>query len=405
MLASKMMVPRAVVSLVIMVVLIIVFARAFCGWMCPVPLVQKLRGVFTKPEKQTKAEKAKAVKQADAKAAEAAADIAPLTEDEKAALATGCEKDSKGLSGCASCAKKRGEAVDARHFVLGGALLSTFIFGFPVFCLICPIGLTFATILLLVNLFAQGDVTWSLIVVPAILIAEVLLFKKWCHKLCPLSAFMSLIAKLNPHVQAHHRQREVPGNGTGQEVRCLRSRLRGGHRPAPSRAVRGCVERMHEVPLVRGRLPGARDQHAADRQERRTRLAGGKREVAGKRIRQTRTLRREERNTGTARARIAPGLPGRGWPSKGFGDGPPSARERRLFTLPSLPTSEDAATPSFNLRSRSGQPPHSLRRKPPHRPTSWRKGPGNGNDPSAYRRRQRAPTRLAGKIANAYINR
>ena len=56
----------------------------------------------------------------------------------------------------------------ARHFVLGGALLSTFIFGFPVFCLVCPIGLTFATILLLVNLFAQGDVTWSLIVVPAI---------------------------------------------------------------------------------------------------------------------------------------------------------------------------------------------------------------------------------------------
>ena len=192
MLASKMMVPRAVVSLVIMVVLIIVFARAFCGWMCPVPLVQKLRGIFTKPEK------AKAEKPAEGEPAKtAAAGIAPLTEDEKAALASGCEKDLKGLAGCASCARKRGEAVDARHFVLGGALLSTFIFGFPVFCLVCPIGLTFATILLLVNLFAQGDVTWSLIVVPAILIAEVLLFKKWCHKLCPLSAFMSLIAKLN----------------------------------------------------------------------------------------------------------------------------------------------------------------------------------------------------------------
>ena len=65
MLASKMMVPRAVISLVIMVMLIIVFARAFCGWMCPVPLVQKLRGVITKPEKQAKAEKAKAAKQAD----------------------------------------------------------------------------------------------------------------------------------------------------------------------------------------------------------------------------------------------------------------------------------------------------------------------------------------------------
>lgn len=189
MLASKMMVPRALVSLVIMVVLIVIFARAFCGWICPVPLVQKLRNLFSKPQaKEAKAEDADGTK---------AANVAPLTDEEKAALATGCEKDAKGLAGCASCAKKRGDAVDTRHFVLGGALVSTFIFGFPVFCLVCPIGLTFATILLLVNLFGQGDVTWSLIVVPALLIAEVVLFKKWCHKLCPLSAFMSLIAKLN----------------------------------------------------------------------------------------------------------------------------------------------------------------------------------------------------------------
>lgn len=189
MLASKMMVPRALVSLVIMVVLIVIFARAFCGWICPVPLVQKLRDLFSKPQaKEAKAKDADGTK---------AANVAPLTDEEKAALATGCEKDAKGLAGCASCAKKRGDAVDARHFVLGGALVSTFIFGFPVFCLVCPIGLTFATILLLVNLFGQGDVTWSLIVVPALLIAEVVLFKKWCHKLCPLSAFMSLIAKLN----------------------------------------------------------------------------------------------------------------------------------------------------------------------------------------------------------------
>lgn len=180
MLASKMMVPRAVISLVAMVLLIVVFARAFCGWMCPVPLVQKLRGVFSKgkkPEETT------------------AADVAtPLTEAETAALASSCDKDG---AGCASCSAKRGAALDARHFVLGGALVSTAAFGFPVFCLVCPIGLTFATILLVINLFAHGDVTWSLIVVPALLIAEVLLFKKWCHRLCPLSAFMSLIAKAN----------------------------------------------------------------------------------------------------------------------------------------------------------------------------------------------------------------
>lgn len=185
MLASKMMVPRAVISLIIMVLLIVIFARAFCGWMCPVPIVQKLRGAFSKrkPEEGTKEEGA---------ATTAAA--APLTKAEAAALKTSCSKDSKG---CASCAAKRGAAPDARHFVLGGALVSTFAFGFPVFCLVCPIGLTFATILLVINLFAHGDVTWSLIVVPLLLAVEVLFFRKWCHKLCPLSAFMSLIAKAN----------------------------------------------------------------------------------------------------------------------------------------------------------------------------------------------------------------
>ncbi len=205
MLASKMMVPRAVISLVVMVLLIVVFARAFCGWMCPVPLVSKLRYLFSKKQpsggdgSNAKAAAKTSAEEADSsvESAGASANIAPLTEAEKAALTSGCEKDSKGLAGCASCAKKHGDAVDARHFVLGGALVSTAIFGFPVFCLVCPIGLTFATILLLVNLFAQGDVTWSIIVVPAILLAEVVFFRKWCHKLCPLGAFMSLIAKAN----------------------------------------------------------------------------------------------------------------------------------------------------------------------------------------------------------------
>lgn len=185
MLASKMMVPRAVVSLVVMVLLIVVFARAFCGWICPVPLVQKLRGLFAK-------------KQPVEHGGDDVEPVAmPLTKAEIDALNVSCSKGSKDGGGCASCASKRGAAPDARHFALGGALASTFIFGFPVFCLVCPIGLTFATILLVINLFAHGDVTWSLIVVPALLIAEVLLFKKWCHKLCPLSAFMSLIAKAN----------------------------------------------------------------------------------------------------------------------------------------------------------------------------------------------------------------
>lgn len=176
MLATKMMVPQAVISLIFGILFIIVLARAFCAWICPIPLLQKVREIFTKrPLKE-----------------ELKARITPnsaLTDEEKQSL-SGCS------SNCSSCAEKR-SAIDSRHFILGGSLLSAAIFGFPVFCLVCPIGLSFATILLVIRLFSGGDVTWSLIVVPLILIAEVVLFKKWCHKLCPLSAFMSIFGKAN----------------------------------------------------------------------------------------------------------------------------------------------------------------------------------------------------------------
>lgn len=178
MIASKMLVPRALVSLVVMIVLIIIFARAFCGWICPVPLVQKLRNAFTKGTSKTDGDAAK-----------------PLTEEEKSALKS-CGSDCSA-SACSSCAKKRGEALDARHWVLGGAIVSTAIFGFPVFCLICPVGLTFATIFLVILLFGGGDVTWSVLVAPIVLLVEVVFFRKWCAKFCPISAFMSLIGKGN----------------------------------------------------------------------------------------------------------------------------------------------------------------------------------------------------------------
>ena len=202
MLASKMMVPRAVVSLVVMVLLIVVFARAFCGWMCPVPLVQKLRGLFAKKQP---------VERGDA--ADPAA--APLTKVEIDALGVSCSKGSKDGGGCASCASKRGAALDARHFVLGGALASTFIFGFPVFCLVCPIGLTFATVLLVMRLFAFGDATWTVVAFPAIIALEILLLPKWCQRFCPLGALLSLFSGLNrtfrPQVDAEKCLREGRG--------------------------------------------------------------------------------------------------------------------------------------------------------------------------------------------------
>ena len=92
------------------------------------------------------------------------------------------------------------KTLDSRHIVLGGSLLSAAIFGFPVFCLVCPIGLSFAFIFFLVRAFGFGDPSWALIIIPVVLILELVVFRKWCHWICPVSALMSLVAKGNKTV-------------------------------------------------------------------------------------------------------------------------------------------------------------------------------------------------------------
>ncbi|MDR3037484.1 MAG: 4Fe-4S binding protein, partial [Coriobacteriales bacterium] len=87
--------------------------------------------------------------------------------------------------------------LDSRHAILGGSLLSALVFGFPVFCLVCPVGLTFATILIVMRLFSVGDVNLALLVFPIILILELVVFRKWCSKICPLGALVSLVSGLN----------------------------------------------------------------------------------------------------------------------------------------------------------------------------------------------------------------
>ena len=176
MIASKTLIPRGVVALVIAIALIVLLGRAFCAWVCPVPLVSKLRFMFSRARN-------------DKEKAELETRVAKTSADAEGACDAAADPSVNGLE----CR----QPVDTRHFVLGGALLSTLVFGFPVFCLVCPIGLTFATIFLVFNLFAFGDITWGVIAVPVLLAAEVVFFRKWCHVFCPLGAFMSLVGKAN----------------------------------------------------------------------------------------------------------------------------------------------------------------------------------------------------------------
>lgn len=177
MIATRTFVPRALVSLAIAAVVVLLAGRAFCGWVCPVPLLDRLRTFLRSPKKRREAAEAKRE-----------AIVSAAREE------LGC---SKGCDGCQSACKQKRAKLDSRHYVLGGALLSTAIFGFPVFCLVCPIGLTFATVLVVWRLFAAADMTWSVIVIPLLLIVELVFLRKWCTRFCPMAALMNLVGRFN----------------------------------------------------------------------------------------------------------------------------------------------------------------------------------------------------------------
>lgn len=176
MIATKTMVPRALISLVIMAALVFLLGRAFCGWFCPVSILDRIREFFRSPKKRK--------------------EIQTQKRDEALSIAKnelGCGHD---CASCSSCKEQR-KVLDSRHYVLGGALLSTAIFGFPVFCLVCPIGLTFATVLVFWRLFAVGDMTWSVVLIPLILVIELVFLRKWCSRFCPLAGLMNLVSRFS----------------------------------------------------------------------------------------------------------------------------------------------------------------------------------------------------------------
>jgi ferredoxin-type protein NapH len=188
MIATKTMVPRAIVSLVIAIVLLLVFGRFFCSWICPFPAGKRLFGFF-KNKGKVKREQAEREKGVQAIARSQIDDTPIVLTDEEIAGLHSC--------GCTADPHKHLK-LDSRHAILGGALLSTAVFGFPVFCLICPVGLTFASVLLIFRLFRFGDLTVSLVLVLGMLIVETVFLRKWCTRWCPLGGLLNLFGRFAP---------------------------------------------------------------------------------------------------------------------------------------------------------------------------------------------------------------
>lgn len=69
-----------------------------------------------------------------------------------------------------------------------------------------PIGLTFASAIALYLPDRFNEPAIEVLVFPALLVLELTVFRKWCHRFCPVGALLSLLSRGNrtfkPHVDA-----------------------------------------------------------------------------------------------------------------------------------------------------------------------------------------------------------
>lgn len=164
-LASKALVPITLISLAVVAAFALLFGRAWCAWGCPAP---RIRGFFRRnPES------------------------AP------------CSADSCAADSCAPASGVPAERLprlrhlvrDRRTWALGVVLVATLVAGIPLFCLVCPIGLTFGTVGSLWHLIVDKQVTMSVIVFPAALAIELVLYRKWCMNLCPVAGLLNVFGQ------------------------------------------------------------------------------------------------------------------------------------------------------------------------------------------------------------------
>lgn len=148
-LASKILLPSVLISLAVVCVVALVLGRSFCAWGCPTNVMRWIAG----------------------------------------------RKPPHADHAACSASLKQTILTDSRLWVLLAVLLVACIVGFPVFCLICPIGLTFGTVVSLIRLIVTAEISWQVLVFPAALVIELVVMKKWCASICPIAGLLALFGR------------------------------------------------------------------------------------------------------------------------------------------------------------------------------------------------------------------
>ena len=207
MLASKTFLPRALVGFAVFLVVAALLGRFFCGWLCPVPWVEKALSKLRAPGRRfgLGLKESPAASETPRTSACTTTNASSNTASESGKNAPrSCPSGASCASSCKDCAlasrvkEKADQATEKTpYWILGGALASSAVFGFPVFCLICPVGLTFALTVALWRLFEFNETNWAILWFAGFLVLELLVLRRWCSRFCPLGALWTLASRLN----------------------------------------------------------------------------------------------------------------------------------------------------------------------------------------------------------------
>ena len=168
MVASKSLIPVAAISAGVVLAFSLAFGRAWCAWGCPAPVIRR----FFKRDSNRDGEDA------------------ALPREGSEASGHACSLASFSLK-----ESLRFVARDLRTWTFAAVILAALIAGLPLFCLVCPIGLTFGTIGSLWHLIVDKQMTLSVVVFPAALVIELVLYRKWCMNLCPVAGLLGIVGQ------------------------------------------------------------------------------------------------------------------------------------------------------------------------------------------------------------------
>lgn len=213
MLASKTFLPRALVGFAVFLAAAVLLGRFFCGWLCPVPWVEKALAKLRAPGRRLIRGAKEAPASSEAPLLSASTASSASSENDKAVPQSCPSAASCSSTSCRDCAlanrvkEKTDRAAEKTPYViLGGALASSAVFGFPVFCLICPVGLTFALTAALWRLFEFNETNWAILWFAGFLAVELLVLRRWCSRFCPLGALWTLASRFNRFLRPKARE-------------------------------------------------------------------------------------------------------------------------------------------------------------------------------------------------------